>query len=140
MDKMKKIINRIFGYKHIEYVLLSLIIVLGFIVRLYKINNPIADWHSWRQADTASVSKLYSENGINLLYPKYHDISEIQTGMENPQGWRFVEFPLYNALNVIIFRVIPQLSIEVAARLISIICSLVSAFFLYLIGKRYMGK
>ena len=30
-----------------ELFLLLLILVGGFAVRLYKIDNPIADWHSW---------------------------------------------------------------------------------------------
>ena len=53
--------------KKVEYFLFSLILILGFVVRLYKINNPVADWHSWRQADTASVTRIYVQNGINLL-------------------------------------------------------------------------
>ena len=126
--------------KKFEYILLSLIIILGFAVRLYKINNPIADWHSWRQADTASVTKFYIQKGINLLYPKYHDISSIQTGLFNPNGYRMVEFPFYNALGAVITTTIHHFTLEVWSRLISITCAIVSGFFLYLIGKRFLGK
>ena len=65
---------RVKNFKNIEYFLLATILFLGFIVRLYKVNNPVADWHSWRQADTASVSKTFFERGINLLYPRYHEL------------------------------------------------------------------
>ena len=58
-----------------EYIILSIILLFGLAVRLYKINNPVADWHSWRQADTASVSRNFVKSGINLLYPTYDDIS-----------------------------------------------------------------
>ncbi|EKE12743.1 MAG: hypothetical protein ACD_13C00144G0048 [uncultured bacterium] len=126
--------------KYFEYILLSIMLVLGFTVRLYKINNPVADWHSWRQSDTASVSRVYLENGINLLLPRYHDISSIQTGMDNPQGYRMVEFPFYNALNVVLAKSFTSISLEVWARLLTISIAVVSAFFLYLIGKRLMGK
>ena len=115
-------------------------LVLGFVIRLYKINNPVADWHSWRQADTASVSRVYLENGINLLLPRYHDISSIQTGMDNPMGYRMVEFPFYNALNVVLAKSFTPISLEVWARLINISIAVTSAFFLYLIGKRLMGN
>jgi len=126
--------------KIFEYILLSLILILGFAVRLYKIGNPIADWHSWRQADTASVSRVYVQQGINLLLPKFHDISNIQTGIFNPQGYRMVEFPFYNALNAILAVNFKSISLEVWARLITICTALTTSFFLYLIGKRLMGR
>ncbi len=119
---------------------MSLILILGFLVRLYKINNPIADWHSWRQADTASVTRTYVEKGINLLYPRYHDISSIQTGIFNPQGYRFVEFPIYNAIHALLFEKFHTFSLEVWGRLLSIFSALISGVFIFLIGKRFMGK
>lgn len=123
-----------------EYILLFLIILGGFIVRLYKINNPVADWHSWRQADTASVSRIYVQNGINLLYPRYYDISSIQSRIFNPQGYRMVEFPIYNAVNAVLEMKFPNISLEIWGRLLTIFSALTSSFFLYLIGKRFLGK
>src|SRR3989344_4354827 len=87
---------------NIEYILLSTVLVLGFMVRLYKINNPVADWHSWRQADTAAVTRNYVNDGMDLLLPKYDDISSIQSRIFNPQGYRMVEFPIYNAISAVI--------------------------------------
>jgi hypothetical protein len=135
-NKFIRIINsRIF-----EYILLAIVIIAGFGVRLYKISNPVADWHSWRQADTASVSRLYVEGGINLLLPRYHDISSIQTGIANPQGLRMVEFPFFNAVNAILAVNFKPVSLEVWARLITIFCALTTAGFLYLIGNRVIGR
>jgi hypothetical protein len=136
---MQTKINQFIKGKYFEYILLSIILILGFSVRLYKINNPIADWHSWRQADTASVSRVYVQQGINLLIPRYHDISSIQTGIFNPKGYRMVEFPFFNAINAVLAQNIKSVSLEVWARLITISCALVTSFFLYLIGKRLMG-
>ncbi|HKB88272.1 MAG TPA: glycosyltransferase family 39 protein [Patescibacteria group bacterium] len=124
----------------IEYFLLSLILILGFLVRLYKINNPIADWHSWRQADTASVTRTYIQNGINLLIPKFDDISSIQSRIFNPNGYRMVEFPIYNAIAAVSTNTFPKLSLEVWSRLITIFFALTTSFFLYLIGKRFLGS
>jgi hypothetical protein len=126
--------------KYFEYLLLAIILILGFAVRLFKIGNPIADWHSWRQADTASVSRVYVAQGINLLTPRYQDISSVQTGIFNPNGYRMVEFPFYNALNAILAINFKSVSLEVWARLITISVSLVTSLFLYLIGKKLMGK
>lgn len=137
---MSKTFFQLFKTKKFEYICLSLVFVFGFLVRLYKINNPIADWHSWRQADTASVSREYVNKGINLLLPTYHDISSIQTGIFNPNGYRMVEFPIYNAIHAVLFTQIGRLSLEVWGRLLTVLTALVTAWFLYLIGKRVLGN
>src|SRR3989339_2066027 len=96
-----------------QYLILLIIVLLAFAARLYKIDNPIADWHSWRQADTASVTRIYVENGINLIYPKFHDISSIQTGIFNPNGYRMVEFPFYNAIGAVLAVNFQSISLEI---------------------------
>src|SRR3989304_916456 len=119
------------------YILLSLILIAGFLVRFYKIENPIADWHSWRQADTSSVSRNFVRDGINMIYPKYDDISSIQTGIFNPEGYRMVEFPIYNALHAFLFKTIGRFNLETWGRLLTALISLTTAFFLFLLGKKY---
>ena len=61
----------------IKWVLVA-IFVLGFIIRLYRFDNTVADWHAFRQSDTNAVSTIFAREGINLLYPRYFDISNIQ--------------------------------------------------------------
>ncbi|HOZ80637.1 MAG TPA: hypothetical protein PK370_00255 [Candidatus Woesebacteria bacterium] len=78
---------------------LFIILALGLLVRLYKFNAPLADWHSHRQADTVSVTEIFLKTKLDLLHPKYHDLSNVQSGQENPQGYRMVEFPIYNLIN-----------------------------------------
>lgn len=130
--------------KYIEYIILCLILIGGFGIRLYRINNPVADWHSWRQSDTAAVSEIYVGEGIDILHPRYYDISSIQSGEYNPEGYRMVEFPIYNASHAFLAKNIhlPYVtnSFEAWGRLISIICALITTFLLYLIGTRLMGK
>lgn len=134
---MKKILIKLINN---QYLWLLAILMGGLLIRLYKINNPLADWHSWRQADTASVTRTYVEKGINLLYPRYHDISSIQTGLFNPKGYRFVEFPFYNAANAVLAKNLGFFSLEIWGRLLSISFSIVSIYLLYLIGKRFLGS
>jgi len=122
-----------------KYLWLGLILLGAFVVRLYKIGSPIADWHSWRQADTASVSKVYVEKGINLLYPRYQDVSSIQTGISNAEGYRFVEFPVYNAAHALLAKAFPTFSLEVWGRLLSIFCALASTVLLFWLGQRFIG-
>ena len=130
---MNKQVLHLLSTRKFEYLLLSLVIISGFLVRLYKIDNPVADWHSWRQADTASVTRIYIQKGINLLIPRYHDISSIQSRINNPNGYRMVEFPIYNAISALATLHIGQLSLEVWSRLVTIFCALATSFYLYLI-------
>lgn len=122
-----------------EYIILLIILLLAFVSRLYKINSPIADWHSWRQADTSAVTRRFAYEGIDLLHPRYDDLSSIPSGKENPNGWRFVEFPIINALTAIFFKSFPTFSLVAWGRLTSIIFSLASIVMLYLIVKNLIG-
>lgn len=122
------------------HALVVLVFVLGFLVRLYKVQNPIADWHSWRQADTASVTRFFVKDGIDLLKPRYHDISSIQTGIFNPNGFRMVELPIYNAVHSLLFKTFGLFSLEVWGRLTTIAIALTTAFFVFRVGMLIFGK
>lgn len=123
--------------KHIAIFFLLLILVGGFVIRLYRFNNPVADWHSWRQADTSSVSRNFVKYGFDLLHPRMNNISNVQSGLENPHGYFFAEFPLYNAEQAGLSVLFGHLTIEEWGRLVTIFMSLLSATFLYFLGKRY---
>lgn len=125
--------------------MLLLIITLAFLLRLYKITNPIADWHSFRQADTASVTREYVKHGVNFLHPKYHDLSNIQSGgknggRDNLEGLRMVEFPLINGLLAYLLRAFSFLDLVIVSRLASVVASLFSLYFLARIVQSVYGK
>lgn len=126
--------------KYIEHILFSLIIILFVFLRLYKINTPLADWHSWRQADTLAVSRNFLKSGFDLLKPTYDDISQIQTGQFNPQGLRLVEFPLYNAAVAMVASFFPPDRLVMIGRLVSILASSGTLIFIYLIVHHLSGK
>jgi len=123
-----------------EIVAVIAIIALAFAVRLYKIDNPVADWHSWRQADTASVTRTFSQRGIDFFKPRYHDLSSTPSGKENPEGYRMVEVPIYNLIHLGIYRLAPGLGIDRSGRLTSVFLSLISLILLYLIVRKLSGK
>lgn len=127
-------------FLHKNLIIFILILIIGLIVRLYRINSPIADWHSFRQADTASVSKYFYDNGIDLLDPRYDDISRVQSGMFNPNGYRFVEFPIYNAIHALSAHALFFVAFDTVGRLISVIFSLITSIFIYKITAFYFGK
>ncbi len=130
-----------------NYLLLSTIIILGLAVRLYRIDFPLADWHSWRQVDTAGVTREFVKNGIDLLHPKYMDISSIPSGFSNPQGYRMVEFPVINGLTAGIVQIMRQAGafndwteIAMVERMISVIFSLGSIVGIYLLVKEILDE
>ncbi len=120
-------------------ILLLTLLIIALVLRLYKIDNPIADWHSFRQADTASVTRNFVDKGVNLLVPTYHDNSNIQSGKDNPKGFRMVEFPLYNLLHYTVYQINPSMGLDYAGRLTSTLLSLFSIMLVYLIGSKLSG-
>src|SRR3989338_2448546 len=119
------------NFKKKDFLILFFILIIAFILRLYKINSPLADLHSWRQVDTAAVARNYVKNGVDLFHPKYDDLSNVQSGIDNPQGYRMVEFPIYNAILAYFYKLMPFFPLEVWGRLITIIFSLIIIAILY---------
>ena len=120
-------------------IFLAMILLLAFVVRLYRLDFPLADWHSWRQADTAAVSRNFVKYGIDLLHPRFDDLSNVASGKENPQGYRFVEFPIYNVIHALVYKMFPFWSLETWGRLVSILFSLMSLIFLFLITENFLN-
>src|SRR6185369_11114772 len=100
--------------------LITLLILLGLFVRLYKISTPLADWHSWRQADTASVTREYVKHQYSFLEPHYQDLSDIPNGIENVAGYRMVELPILNFAVAKLLLWQPSWNLVVVSRLVSI--------------------
>src|SRR5690606_8497833 len=109
-------------------ILLPLFFIFGFVIRLYGFTSPLADWHSWRQVDTSSVSRNFVQNGFDLLHPTYHDLSNVPSGKDNPQGYRFVEFPIYNTLQAGGYIVFGIFTLEQWGRLVTILASLIGGW------------
>ncbi|MDO8619117.1 MAG: glycosyltransferase family 39 protein [Candidatus Daviesbacteria bacterium] len=132
---MKKILTIFIDPKFI----LAIILLLALMVRLYKIDSPIADWHSWRQADTAAVTRDFIEQGFNPFLPKYEDMSgAAEHPMINIGRYRFVEFPLYNILVYPLYLIFGVA--EKYSRLVSALLSIGSIIFVYLLAKRYQDS
>ncbi len=115
------------------------ILILGFVVRLYRFNNPIADWHSWRQVDTSAVSRNFVNEGFDLLHPKYEDLSNVPTSgkYDNPNGYRFVEFPIYNVFQAGFYKAFHFFTLEEWGRVVTIISSLLTVTFIFLLVRKY---
>ena len=111
--------------------LIHFILILSFLIRLYHINFPVTGWHSWRQADTASVAKNFYENGYNILYP------QIDWGGTTP-GYVESEFQLYPFL-VSLFYGMFGVS-DFYGRFLSVIFSLFTIYGLYMLVRKIIDK
>ncbi|OGK25839.1 hypothetical protein A3A46_00300 [Candidatus Roizmanbacteria bacterium RIFCSPLOWO2_01_FULL_37_13] len=123
-----------------DVLLLSFILLLTLVFRLYRINTPLADLHSWRQADTAAVARNFVRNGIDLLHPRYDDLSGRESGKENPQGYRMVEFPLYNGIFSTTYKLFPFMPVEVHGRLTTVLSSLIIIGIIYYLVFKENGR
>ncbi|MGD9129051.1 MAG: glycosyltransferase family 39 protein [Candidatus Woesebacteria bacterium] len=139
MSEKVKVKKKRIAISFSEKKFLLIIFLLALILRLYKITNPVLDWHAFRQADTASVTREFLKQGINLLEPKYHDLSNIQSGFDNPNGYRMVEFPFINAGIAFILK-LTSLPLVPTSRFVSVLFSLGTLFSLFFLVKMLSGK
>lgn len=126
--------------KKFEILVLVLILALAFWVRLYKFHRPIADWHSWRQSDTSAVSRYFVKEGFDVLHPKFDDLSKGVSLIDNPKGYRFVEFPIYNVVQAGMFKLFDKFTLEEWGRIVTIFSCLASIVFLYLLVAKYTNS
>lgn len=122
------------GWKQI--LIIVFLFFLTFIPRLYKIDNPVADWHSWRQADTAAVTRNFIKEGLTPLYPKFDSFFALnENGLPNPNRYFFAEFPLYNLLTYPFYKFFGVN--EIYARGVSVFLASLTSVVLFLLVKRY---
>ena len=125
--------------KNLARFIIVLSILLAFVwVRTYRLDAPLADWHSWRQADTAAVARNFIQEKFNLLYPQsdsFWALSERQ--LPNPNRYFMNEFPLYNAVVAVIYKFYGIN--HVYGRVVSIAVSTLGAFYLFLLVKKLLG-
>lgn len=135
--KLPKYLNNWF------YVVLAATFAVSIVLRLWRIDAPVADWHSWRQSDTAAVARNFVKFGFDPLRPRFDDLSNIPSGLDNPMGWRMVEFPLYQTVAAALAANFGVLSIEIWLRIVTIIASSATGLLLGLmfgkLDKRLVG-
>lgn len=124
-----------------KQILLLFFILLGAVfTRLYHFNFAMLDWHSWRQVDTSSVSRNFVEKGFNILHPTFHDYSKGVSLLDNPNGYRFVEFPIYNIIQAGLFSLFNFFTLEEWGRVVSIVSSVGAIIFIYFIVRKYLSS
>lgn len=124
--------------KKLEIIIVTAIILLALFARLYKIDRPLGDWHSWRQADTAAVSRNFIKDGFTLFVPRFDDMSTQANSQDNPNRYRFVEFPIYNAIIALVWKFTGVSTMY--ARLTTVFFTLFSTLFIYLVTRKFSSQ
>ena len=115
-----------------KYCIAAIVILLALIsTRLpYLANNPAEAGERWRQPDTHSMIINLIDDGLNIFRP--------QLNYDGPKpNYAELEFPVYAFLSALLYLVFGESFI--IPRLISLIFFSLSAYYLYLLMKRYFS-
>jgi 4-amino-4-deoxy-L-arabinose transferase-like glycosyltransferase len=112
------------GSRGLDVPLLA-ILALALLFRLYRIDVPLVDGHSWRQVTNADIARHFAQSTWNLFNP--------QVSWGGQQGVVGMEFPLLHYLIGIWWRVFGET--EQSARLITLAFSTTSVALIYATGR-----
>jgi hypothetical protein len=121
-----------------EWILVLSLLFIGVYVRTYKLDAPLADWHSWREADTASVARNFVKDKFDMLYPQSDSFLALnEHNLPNPNRYFINEFPLYNAIVATLYK---QFGVnEAIGRMVSIAFATMGAAALYGLVRLTLG-
>jgi 4-amino-4-deoxy-L-arabinose transferase-like glycosyltransferase len=108
-----------------------IIILVALLVRLFHISFTVIGWHSWRQSDTAAITRNFYENGYNILYPQID-------WRGNTPGYVESEFHIYPFIVSLLYGMFG--ASEFWGRLVSVMFSLFTILGIYLLVKKYLGE
>lgn len=105
------------------------ILALALALRLYRIDVPFVDAHSWRQVTNADIARIWTEGPIDFFYPTVS-----WGGAEGRVG---LEFPLLHVLIAWAWRVVGVS--DSAGRLVPVAFSVLGVWWTYRLGTRLFG-
>ncbi|MCC7179910.1 MAG: glycosyltransferase family 39 protein [Acidobacteria bacterium] len=98
--------------------------------RLYRIDAPYVDAHSWRQVTNADIARNWAEGPIQFAKP--------MVNWGGPDGRVGMEFPLLHLLTAWTWRITGVNS--AAGRAVAVVFSVGTVWLLYLVGTRLFGR
>ncbi len=104
------------------------IFFIALVFRLWGVTNPLLDFHSWRQALTATIAYNFYADGMDLFNPTTHRLNPVYA----------YEFPLYTYIVAILYKLFGFN--DIFGRLVAIAFGMATLWVLYLTGKRFYDK
>jgi hypothetical protein len=121
--------------KHLDWVVMAVIMLFLAVMLLRNVNAPLLDQHSWRQTDTASFAEGLADGSFDILHPRFLAYYPDQYGIG---GALESEFNLYPLLVAGVYRILGRH--DVLARLVSVLFSLGTPVWVFLLGRRCVGR
>lgn len=110
---------------------LSSLLGIGLALRLYGLQSPFLDFHSWRQADTAAIARYFFERDSNILHPQLPYYGP-------PPNYAELEFALIPWITAWLYGLSGEQ--EWVARLVVIAFSMLAPLGIYYIGRLLWNK
>ena len=104
------------------------IVVLGLVVRLFEVGEPLIDKQAWRQADTAAIARNYFEEGYELLWPRVD-------WRGATSGYVEMNFPLYPFLVSVLYGLWGEAN-DSLGRLLSSLFSVATSLVIFSFARR----
>ena len=112
--------------------LLIIIILLGALVRLINLNQPLLEGASTRQVETAMIARNFYNHGFKLFYPQI-DI------FGNDPGYLMQEFYFIPFIAALFYKLLGGVN-EWVLRLISVFFYVLATFMIYKLASYYFNK
>ncbi|QGG49349.1 ArnT family glycosyltransferase [Heliorestis convoluta] len=111
--------------------LLGGLLFVALLLRLQGIDVPFADFHSWRQSDTAAVARHFYELEMNILRPQLHYYGA-------PPNYAELEFGLLPFITALLYHLWGGEAVWIA-RSVVVLFSIWSILSIYRIAHHFWG-
>ena len=102
------------------------VILFGVLLRCFNLTAPLLDGASWRETQTAMITRNLVQDGFDLLHPRIDWFG-------NNIAYLSLEFPLYNTIVGILYVLFGEY--EIFGRLVSILFSAGAMILFYKLAK-----
>lgn len=106
------------------------VLATALVARLWHLESPLIDAHSWRQITNADIARHFATSTLDLLHP--------QVSWGGQDGIVGMEFPLLQWLTGLLWRLTGES--HVVARLVAVAFSVTGVACLYGLGARLFGR
>jgi len=126
-----------FFKKNWNWIVLAIILIIGFNLRVYHLDYPVVGYHNWKEVHYLTEARNFAEDGFfkyGFFIPA-HDYPHIDQDL---RGAHTDTFPTVSVIVGFFFKIF---GVKLAvARLVNIFLVLGAVFFLYLIMKKLFKR
>lgn len=114
-----------------QIIVILSIFVFSVVFHLKGITGPLLDFHSWRQTQTAMMSRNYYENGFRFFHPQID-----WTGIDSYKR-AGTEFPIFSYLVALLYKIFGEY--DFLGRFLAVFFSACGAVYLFFLIKKFLN-